>query len=168
MALWFVSNGVLAVGRRQDSQVRGIPLGRERRAMDYEKMTAPCGLACFDCVVYLAGGDDALRNRVAGQFGIPPEQVGCPGCREVEGKCPVVPTKCTVYPCAETRGLRFCCDCRDFPCDSLHPYADQADKLPHNTKVFNLCLIKRMGLESWAKEKARSVKHVYFTGRWTM
>jgi hypothetical protein len=63
--------------------------------MNYEKMTAPCGLACFNCIV-------------------------------------------------------------------LHPYADKASELPHNTKVFNLCLIKRMGLESWAKDKAKKVKNEYF------
>jgi hypothetical protein len=41
----------------------------------------------------------------------------------------------------------------------------QASKLPHNTKVFNLCLIKKIGLESLAKDKAKSVKDVYFTGK---
>ncbi len=136
--------------------------------MDYEKMTAPCGLACFDCVVYLASEDPGLRARVAEQFGIPQERVVCNGCREAEGKCPVVPMECTVYPCAERRGVEFCCDCPDFPCDALHPYADQAGSLPHNTKVFNLCLIKKMGLQPWAEQKARSVKRTYFGGKWRM
>jgi len=40
------------------------------------------------------------------------------------------------------------------PCDHLHPYADMGTTKPHDLKVFNLCLIKKMGLESWAKEKA--------------
>jgi len=42
-----------------------------------------------------------------------------------------------------------CFECGDFPCDYLHPYADMAQIKPHNLKVFNLCLIKRMGLEKW-------------------
>lgn len=86
----------------------------------------------------------------------------------MQGKCPVASAKCTVYPCAEERGVKFCCDCADFPCDSLHPYADQAGSLPHNTKVFNLCLIKKMGVEVWARDKARSVKETYFKGKWKM
>lgn len=136
--------------------------------MNYEQMTAPCGLACFDCVVFLANENPEMRVLVSKQFGIRLDEVGCKGCREVEGKCPVVPMKCSVYPCAKEKGVRFCCDCPDFPCDSLHPYADQAKRLPHNTKIFNLCLIKRMGVEAWAKEKASSVKKVYFTGKWKM
>lgn len=136
--------------------------------MDYEKMTAPCGLACFDCVVHLAEQDGEWRTRVSSQFGIPEEDIGCPGCREIQGKCPVVPQACTVYPCAQERGVTFCYECSDFPCDALHPYADQATSLPHNTKVFNLCLIKRMGVKAWAESKAKSVKEVYFRGKWRM
>jgi hypothetical protein len=136
--------------------------------MNYERMTAPCGLACFNCVVYLANEDQELRARVSKQFGIPLEDVGCKGCREVQGKCPIVPMECTVYPCAKEKGVTFCCDCSDFPCDSLHPYADKADSLPHNTKVFNLCLIKKMGVEAWATTRARRVKELYFKGKWKM
>ena len=32
--------------------------------------------------------------------------------------------------------------------------------------MFNLCLIQKMGLEEWAKEKARQVKNTYFKGKW--
>lgn len=135
---------------------------------DFQEMTAPCGLACFDCIVHLADRDTKLRALVSQQFGIPEQDIGCPGCRKVQGKCPVVPQACTVYPCAQEKDVAFCCDCSDFPCDSLHPYADQAGSLPHNTKVFNLCLIKRMGVETWAKSKAKSVKEVYFRGKWRM
>ena len=133
--------------------------------MDYEKMTAPCGLACFNCIIYLANKNQEMRNRVSKQFGIPPEEVGCNGCREIKGKCPVMSKECEVYKCAKRKGVKFCCDCSDFPCDHLHPYADKADSLPHNTKVFNLCLIKKMGLEAWAKEKAKKVKDEYIHGK---
>ena len=136
--------------------------------MDYERMTAPCGLACFDCVVHLAKDDPRLRRRVAEQFGIPEKDVGCSGCRETEGHCPVTAEACTVYPCAQARGVEFCCDCSDFPCEALHPYADRAHDLPHNTKVYNLCLIKRVGVKAWAEERARDVKRTYFTGKWRM
>jgi len=43
-----------------------------------------------------------------------------------------------------------------------------ASKVPHNTKVFNLCLIKKMGLEKWATEKAKSVKDTYFKGKFKL
>jgi hypothetical protein len=41
-------------------------------------------------------------------------------------------------------------------------------KLWHNTKVFNLCLIKKMGLEEWAKNKAKKVIHTYSNEKWTL
>ena len=31
-------------------------------------------------------------------------------------------------------------------------------------KIFNLCLIKKMGLDSWAENKAKKVRDVYFSG----
>jgi len=75
---------------------------------------------------------------------------------------------CSVYKCTTARGLAFCADCSDFPCDNLHPYADRAALVPHNTKIFNLCLIKKMGLETWAAEKAQSVKETYFKGKFKL
>ena len=72
---------------------------------------------------------------------------------------------CNVFRCTRDKGLRFCYECADFPCDYLHPYADMALQRPHNTKVFNLCLIKKMGLESWAQTKAKRVKDTYFKGK---
>jgi hypothetical protein len=136
--------------------------------MNYEEMTAPCGIACFNCVAYLANKDAEMRDRVAKQFNMTPEGVCCQGCRATQGKCSVMRAKCRVYPCAENKGVKLCCDCTDFPCDLLHPYADKADSLPHNTKVFNLCLIKKMGLEKWAEEKAQKVKDDYFHKKWEM
>lgn len=136
--------------------------------MNYKQMTAPCGLDCFNCVVYLANENQEMRTMVSKKMGIPLERAACKGCRSERGECPVIPMPCKVYPCAEKKGVEFCCDCRDFPCDYLHPYADQAAIRPHNTKVFNLCLIKKMGLESWARDKARSVRHKYFSDKWTL
>lgn len=75
---------------------------------------------------------------------------------------------CNVYRCTQEKGLDFCYECSDFPCDYLHPYADMASKVPHNTKVFNLCLMKKMGLEEWAAEKAKSVKDTYFKGKFKL
>jgi hypothetical protein len=64
-------------------------------------------------------------------------------------------------------GINFCSECSDFPCDYLHPYVDRAE-IWHNTKVFNLCLIKKMGLEDWAKNKAKKARDTYFYGKWSL
>jgi hypothetical protein len=135
--------------------------------MDYRHMTAPCGLPCFECFFYLAAEHPEMKEMVSKELGIPPEQVTCKGCRNEGGKCAHIPMPCRVYPCAEQKGVQFCSDCSDFPCDYLHPYRDNA-KMWHNTKVFNLCLIKKMGLEAWAENKAKSVVQTYSFGKWTL
>jgi hypothetical protein len=135
-------------------------------SMDYLQMTAPCGLDCFNCPMYLANENESLRVKISEKQKIPFEKAVCKGCREEDGTIAFVgmTEPCSVYRCIQQKGIQFCCDCEDFPCDHLHPYADKALQFPHNTKIFNLCLIKKMGLESWAKDKAKSVKDTYFKG----
>ena len=136
--------------------------------MDYQQMTAPCGLDCFNCPVYLASENNKLRAAISKNLGVSFEQAMCRGCRNEKGTMAflAMTEPCNVYQCTEKKGMSFCCECPDFPCDHLHPYADQASLVPHNTKVFNLCLIKKMGLESWAETRAKSVKDTYYNGKW--
>lgn len=138
--------------------------------MDYRNMTAPCGLDCFNCPVYLARENERLREAIAKNMGIPFEQAVCRGCRDEKGTIAFIgmTEPCNVYKCIEKKGISFCCDCSDFPCDHLHPYADKASERPHNTKVFNLSLIKKMGLESWAEKKAKNVRDTYFRGKFKL
>ncbi len=170
--------------------------------MDYKQMTAPCGLDCFNCSIYLmqVHGNDPRKNivlrflsntlisGVSGLFRnsksetirkmrmlsramkIPKDQPICNGCRAENGCCKLhdLPGGCRVYGCSKEMKVDFCFQCDDFPCDYLHPYADMASSLPHNTKVFNLCLIKKMGLEAWAEEKAKKVNETYLKSEWTL
>jgi len=138
--------------------------------MDYQQMTSPCGIDCFNCLAYLANENDELRTMVAKYLDIPFEQAICKGCRNENGKvaCHNMIETCHVYQCAGKKDITFCYECSDFPCDHLHPYADQASQRPHNTKVFNLCLIKKMGLESWAQSKAKIVRETYFNQKFKL
>jgi len=145
--------------------------------MDYDQMTAPCGLDCFNCHFYLARRDKEAMNTVkklSEEFNIPFEIMLCNGCRNHNGQIPLQKHvfgdahRCAAYECSQGKGFRYCGDCDEFPCDNLHPYADKAGDLPHNIKVFNLCLIKKMGLEEWAKTKASEVRKIYFTKPWTL
>jgi hypothetical protein len=114
--------------------------------------------------MYLANENKELRAKISKSMGIPFERAVCQGCRGEGGKPDFMnwSEPCNVYRCITRRGLDFCSECSDFPCDHLHPYADRASEVPHNTKVFNLCLIKKIGLERWAETKAKDVKHTYF------
>lgn len=138
--------------------------------MDYRKMTAPCGLDCFNCPLYIAKDDMVLRKKISENKGLSFDKAFCEGCRNHNGTIPFLDMKepCSVYKCITQKQIEFCSDCSDFPCDNLHPYAEQANEKPHNTKVFNLALIKKMGLENWAKEKAKQVKQTYFKGKFKL
>jgi len=139
--------------------------------MDYLQMTAPCGLACFDCRYLLANAEKkgtGRFNRDERLNGIPAEIWLCKGCREQKG---VLKSHelffgrsgpCHVYRCTSEKEIDFCFECPEFPCDHLHPCADRSAQVPHNIKVFNLCLIRKMGLEAWAESKAASVYETYF------
>lgn len=135
--------------------------------IDYKQLTSPCGLDCFNCPMYLAGQNKKMRSAIAKNMDIPFEIAVCSGCRNEKGIISFLRMSepCNVYKCITKKGLLFCSDCLDFPCDYLHPYANQALDKPHNMKVFNLNLIKKMGLESWAKNKAKDVREVYFKGK---
>ena len=138
--------------------------------MDYIQMTAPCGLDCFNCAMYFASNDEGLRTYMSQHLGVPIEQASCNGCRNEGGKIAFLgmTEPCNVYQCTGKQGIKFCCECNDFPCDHLHPYADKASQTPHNTKVFNLCLIKKLGLESWAKDKSKYIRERYFKKPWKL
>jgi len=138
--------------------------------MDYTQMTAPCGLDCFNCPMYLANENQELREAISKKQGIPFEQAVCKGCRNEHGTIAFLgmTQPCNVYRCIDRKAIQFCCYCDEFPCDHLHPYADRATQVPHNTKIFNLCLIRRMGLESWARDKAKRVKQNYFKGSFAL
>jgi hypothetical protein len=75
--------------------------------------------------------------------------------------------ECRVYKCIEKTDMKTCAECKEFPSEYLHPYSDQAMKL-HNTKVFNLCRIKNVGIEKWAKNEAGEILDKYFYGTWTL
>lgn len=138
--------------------------------MDCLQLTSPCGLDCFNCPAYLANQDMDIRAKVSQTLHLPLEAARCGGCRNEKGAIAFQgdDEPCDIYRCTGDKGITYCFECADFPCDLLHPYADKASVRRHNTKLFNLCLIKKMGVEQWAKDKAASVQQTYFNGELIM
>ena len=140
---------------------------RQSEKINFEYMTAPCGLPCLECYLYLAQFDDEMAETIAGVLGLSKSDVKCKGCRAEDGQCATQAMECRVYKCIEETDMKTCAECGDFPCEYLHPYSDQAMKL-HNTKVFHLCRIKNVGIEEWAKNEAGDIIDKYFYGKWTL
>jgi hypothetical protein len=129
-------------------------------ANDREKLAAPCGIDCGICELYIAGSRPALMDALVSK-GIPKEKLPCLGCRNIEGNCPVIAGTCATFACAIDHGVEFCYECAEFPCARLNPSADRADVLPHNLKVFNLCVIRRDGVAGLVRASAEIRKRYY-------
>jgi hypothetical protein len=135
---------------------------------DKKALTAPCGLDCFNCELY----EDNLTEKLAQVFvnmGVPREEIGCKGCRQQDGVHFHLPEEgCATLDCVKAKGVELCCDCDEFPCALLGPLSDQASIYPHNMKVYNLCRIKRVGLERWIEEEAGRIREKYFKGKFVV
>jgi len=129
--------------------------------MDYSRQTAFCGIDCFHCELHEANAGTAARRAVDEQA---PQLAGitCKGCRD-QGGCVLSPTPCATRQCAAAKGVSFCFECADFPCERLNPTADGASRYPHNLKIFNLCRTQAVGIDAWSKEAA-AIRTRYFKG----
>lgn len=147
--------------------------------MDYKELTAPCGVPCFECNAYKASFNEQLKKGISQKLGMEYEKSACAGCRArkgigflsvknnifPEGKCALMHEngQCKIYVCAESKGIHNCSECKDFPCDKLQPLADRANLIPHNLKIYHLSMIKKLGLQTWAKEEAGKIMKDYMT-----
>ncbi|MBN1500847.1 MAG: DUF3795 domain-containing protein [Spirochaetes bacterium] len=130
---------------------------------DRTKLVAPCGIDCGICELYESRNNSKLMDYLISK-GIPQNVLPCDGCRNIEGKCPVIQGDCATFECVKEKGISFCYECSDFPCTKLAPSADRANILPHNMKVYNLCSIRRDGVEKFA-EKSSEIKKTYYEGK---
>lgn len=127
-------------------------------------LIAPCGLDCFNCEVHESNITEETRAMLAEKLGLEKEKVSCRGCRQEKG-VRLHFSSCATYDCAAERGVEYCFECPEFPCEKLQPAADGAERYPHNIKVYNLCRMKLVGVEKWAGEEAAVTRERYFRGR---
>ncbi len=140
--------------------------------MDYAEILdflAPCGLSCRKCMAY-AGGDIAFHSKklqeLLGNFNIYAQRFSsflpefknypqfesmlscfaapdCQGCRQGACKYP----NCGVVDCYRAKGVDFCFQCDDFPCDKTNfdPHLEKR-WLKMNTRM------REIGVEAYYEE----------------
>jgi hypothetical protein len=135
---------------------------------NYQELTAPCGLDCFNCPLYEGIITDETRQMMAKRWNVQPEQVGCKGCRAEQGCQMHFQEGCATLDCVQAKGVSFCFECDEFPCSKLQPAVDGAAIYPHNTKVFHLCRMKAIGVERWAQEEALTIRSKYYKGKFVV
>lgn len=137
---------------------------KEKGAKTKKELTAPCGLDCFNCIVYEKNITGSIRIRVSRSLNIPESRVDCKGCREQNGRV-LKNDSCATLECVKEKGVDYCFECGDFPCPKLASVADMADSYPHNLKLYNLCRMKKVGVEAWAEHDAAEIRKRYFKGK---
>jgi len=143
--------------------------------MEYEQVKnrlAPCGLHCGKCFAFVDGdirNDSKRLKKSLGEFDIYAvrfvdlinepifkkypdfkellsyfSSVECNGCRKE--KCKIF-KDCKVRDCYETKGIDFCFQCSDFPCDNTG-----FDNHLHKRSVDINMRIKEIGVEEYYNE----------------
>ncbi len=128
-----------------------------------KKIIAPCGIDCFNCELFEDNVTVETQNRISSLTGIPGNKISCLGCSN-GNSCLFLrfqSKQCETLKCVNEKNVTFCFECNNFPCELLMPLANGADKYPHNIKLYNLCTIKKIGIDAWA-EQVKSIRHTYF------
>ena len=132
-----------------------------------KKLAAVCGLFCPSCTVYIGTQDDPQRLKVlAERYQLPVESWECQGCRS-EKRSYYCENICPMVTCAAERGIEFCGECNEYPCQELKKF--QAER-PHRIELWEAQgRIAEIGFSAWFDEmkdhyscpKCRTINSAY-------
>ncbi|MBN1665002.1 MAG: DUF3795 domain-containing protein [Deltaproteobacteria bacterium] len=107
---------------------------------------AVCGLYCEACSLFIATTEDPARlAAMARRFEVSEEAVKCYGCRSSK-RGPYCQT-CKMFSCAAGRGIDFCVECAEYPCDDLKQFQSER---PHRIDLWDsLEQIRAVSYERW-------------------
>ena len=139
--------------------------------MKYEEklnLVTPCGYCCLSCPAYIDSlcTDEIAIQKEATRASLPVEKLkgDCTGCRPNKGS-PHGNVLCQTYDCCvNEKGLDFCYQCDDFPCLKLAPISAGAEVRRHNTKIYNLLMLKKLGLDEYIR-KSEEISLQWVRGR---
>jgi len=89
-----------------------------------------CGLNCAKCKLLASNECQGCRG--------PLDQHWSPGCE--------------FLPCAKEKGITYCFECDDFPCDKINAFATDGHD-HHRLAVDHLKRMREIGLEQWKAEQ---------------
>ena len=116
-----------------------------------DEMVGYCGYRCSVCAA--RSPDPAVRQKLVdgwkkifGHQNYTADNVFCEGCKS-GGK--IADKSCKARPCAKEKGVDFCADCTEFPCDKVRPLLATAEGMlifcrPKNGSIseeeYDLCM----------------------------
>lgn len=111
-----------------------------------------CGVYCGACETYRAYNDkDKALFEWEIKAGMPADEIYCRGCGSdlVNKWC----SKCQFRTCARRHCVKFCFECKDFPCKKL---VDFSKTRPHRTLgLKNLQQLRQMTIDEWLKQQEK-------------
>ncbi len=115
-----------------------------------KKLAAVCGLFCPACSLFIASTEDLSRlQTLSKRFELSAEQLHCHGCRS-EKRGLYCEKYCKMTKCAAGKGVDFCGECREYPCEELRAFQAQ---MPHRIELWqSQGRIKEVGWQSWYRE----------------
>ena len=123
---------------------------KETSTGEHDKnLAAVCGLYCEACTLFIATTEEPARLKgFAERFQLSEEAMRCYGCRSDE-RGPYCQT-CKMFACAAERGIDFCIECEEYPCNDLKQFQSEA---PHRIELWDdLERIKTVGFKHWLEE----------------
>jgi hypothetical protein len=118
-----------------------------------KRLAAVCGLFCPSCAIFIATHEAPEKLKMISEgLKVTVEEAKCDGCR-AERRTSACKT-CKMYQCATQKGVDFCGECADYPCEDLKAF--QAER-PHRFELWQAQdRIKEVGYGQWYKEQ---IKH---------
>jgi len=108
-----------------------------------------CGLYCGACEVLHANMENRLDEK-SSEWGVDPAQMRCHGCKS--DVLSIYCRDCELRTCAESKGLDYCYECEEFPCQRLENF--NHDKVPHHVMVIiNQKVLAERGPEQWLEDQ---------------
>ncbi len=115
-----------------------------------KKLAAVCGLFCPACSLFIGSTEDSERLRmISKRFQLPSEELECHGCRS-EKRGLYCRNYCKMTKCAAEKGIDFCGECQEYPCEELKTFQAQ---MPHRIELWESQeRIKKVGYKKWYQE----------------
>jgi hypothetical protein len=114
-------------------------------------LVSACGLYCGSCGIYLATQENDSEKIVqyAMVLNQSYDETLCDGCGS-ERKSLHCSKICTFIDCKYQKGVSYCADCNEFPCQALIEFKS---KMPHRAEIIEAQKrVKEIGIENWLTE----------------
>lgn len=106
-----------------------------------------CGLYCGSCLIMLAQQRGKLET-YARMWKVTPEDLACSGCRSehVSKLC----SACTIRDCAREKGIGFCIECGEYPCNHYLRLKELSLERSHlRLQPGELERVRELGIKRW-------------------